>query len=143
MSDPVSKDLTQQQPVDIVRWPNLEHRFSSDSPLQVGLTKPVELGLTKPVEVGFTDAPVRVGFTEAPVRVGFTEAPANVNMNIITPNAVGVSVLGSKDPVALRFVLSEPIVAKSEYTIAMKINGAEVFSIQVAGQTVIAQQSRE
>ncbi len=122
MADPISKEL-EQQPVDIVRWPNVEHRFTSDSPLHVGLTKPIG-----------------VDFTDSPVRVGFTEAPANVNMNIITPNAVGISVLGSKEPVALRFVLTEPIVAKSEYTIAMKINGAEVFSIQVAGQTVIAQQ---
>ena len=122
MPDPTNIITEQQQPVDIVRWPNLEHRFTSDSPLNIGLTKPVN-----------------VGFTESPVRVGFTDSPANVNMNIITPNAVGVNLLGSKEPVALRFVLSEPIVAKSDYTIAMKINGAEVFSINVAGTTVIAQ----
>jgi hypothetical protein len=121
MAEPVQKSITEQQPVDIVRWPNLEHRFTSDSPLQVGLTKPVN-----------------VGFTEAPLRVGLTE-PANVNMNIITPNAVGVNLLGSKEPVALRFVIGEPIIAKSDYTIAMKINGAEVFSISVAGTTVISQ----
>lgn len=124
MPEPIEKGIVEQQPVDIVRWPNLEHRFSSDSPLQVGLTKPVN-----------------VGFTEAPMRVGFTDSPANVNMNIITPNGVGVNLLGSKEPVALRFVIGEPIVAKSDYTIAMKINGAEVFSISVAGTTVISQQS--
>jgi hypothetical protein len=116
---------TDNKPVDIVRWPNAEHRFSSDSPLHVGLTKPVN-----------------IGFSESPVNIGFTDKAANVNMNIVTPNAVGVNLLGSSEPVALRLVITEPIVAKSDYSIQLKINGNEVFSVSVAGTTTLFTQSK-
>lgn len=116
----------QQQPIDIMRWPNMEHRFNSDSP----------------VRIGFTEAPVKVGFTDSPVKVGFGESPANVNMNIITPSAVGVNLLGSKEPVALRFVITEPIVAKSDYSISLKVNGSEVFSVNIAGTTTFVTQAQ-
>src|SRR5438045_5972164 len=78
------------EPVDIIRWPNMEHRFSSDSPVRVGLI-----------------SPINVGFGDSPVQVGFEQTPANVNMNIVTPNAVGVSLLGTQSPIALRIVIPE------------------------------------
>lgn len=110
------------QPVDIIRIPNLEHRFSRESPLSVGLA-----------------TPVNVGFTESPVRVGFGEAPANVNMNIITPKGVGVSLLGSSAPIALRLVIpeEEQLIARSAYTISMKVGANEICSVNVGGTTTL------
>ena len=132
MSDPTTEapegggGLIDKQPLDIMRWPNLEHRFSADSP----------------VKVGFGDAPVKVGFGESPVKVGFTDTPAQVNMNIVTPNAVGVNIAhATKEPVALRFVITEPIVAKSNYTIQLKVNGNEVFAVTIAGTTTLQTQA--
>jgi hypothetical protein len=128
MSDPTplpTIGTEEKQPVDILRWPNLEHRFTKDSPVSVNVASPINVGVT------------------TPVNLGFTETPANVNMNIITPNAVGVNLLGSKEPVALRFVITEPIVAKSDYTIQLKINGNEVFSVSIAGTTTLFTQGPE
>lgn len=112
------KLANEQQPVDIIRWPNLEHRFT-------------------------TDSPVHVNFNKSPLQVGFTEAPANVNMNIVTPNAVGVTLLGTKEPVALAFVLPRPIVARSDYSLQLQINGKEVFSVAIAGTTTFFSQGDE
>ncbi|HEY8207063.1 MAG TPA: hypothetical protein VIG99_06270 [Myxococcaceae bacterium] len=123
VSSGVDVDL---QPVDIIRWPNLEHRFNADSALRVGLT-----------------TPVNVGFGESPVRVGFAESPANVNMNILTPNAVGVNLLGSSSPIALRLVIpeEEQLIVSSQYNISLKINGNEVLSVAVGGRTTIYSQN--
>jgi len=114
------------QPVDIIRWPNLEHRFNSDSALRVGLA-----------------TPVNVGFGESPVRVGFAESPANVNMNIVTPNSVGVSLLGTSAPIALRIVIpeEEQLIVQSQYNISLKINGNEILSVAVGGRTTIYTQN--
>ncbi|HEY8207066.1 MAG TPA: hypothetical protein VIG99_06285, partial [Myxococcaceae bacterium] len=94
------------QPVDILRWPNMEHRFNKESPLSVGLI-----------------SPVNVGFDKTPVNVGFTEAPANVNMNIITPKGVGVNLMGCDSPIALRIVIpeEEKMICQSAYNISFKI----------------------
>ena len=116
------------QPVDILRWPNMEHRFSKESPLSVGLV-----------------TPVNVGFDKTPVNVGFTETPANVNMNIITPKGVGVSLLGSDSPIALRIVIpeEEKMICQSAYNISIKVGGNEVASVNVGGATQIWTKSRE
>lgn len=116
------------QPVDILRWPNMEHRFNPESPVRVGLA-----------------TPVNVGFEQSPVRVGFTEAPANVNMNIITPKGVGVSLLGSESPIALRLVIpeAEKLICQSNYNIQLKIGGNEVASVAVGGTTNIWTKSPE
>lgn len=123
VSSGVDVDL---EPVDIIRWPNLEHRFNSDSPLRVGLS-----------------TPVNVGFGDSPVRVGFAESPANVNMNILTPNSVGVSLLGTSAPIALRIVIpeEEQLILQSQYNISLKINGNEVLSVAVGGRTTIYTQN--
>lgn len=114
------------EPIDIIRWPNMEHRFSSDSPVRVGLV-----------------TPVNVGFGESPVRVGFQETPANVNMNILTPNSVGVNLLGSSAPIALRIVIpeEEQLIVQSQYNISLKINGNEILSLTIGGRTNIYTQS--
>src|SRR3954466_10941704 len=110
------------QPVDILRWPNMEHRFNAQSPLSVGLV-----------------SPINVGFDKTPVNVGFTDTPANVNMNIITPRGVGVSLLGSDSPIALRIVIPEDqkMICQSAYNISFKIGGNEVASVNVGGTTNI------
>jgi hypothetical protein len=148
MADPVTPptEPQQQQPIDIVRMPNLEHRFQTDNPLGVKVGFAPETSLKvgvssdNTVKVGFSAespvnvAPVSVGLT-TPVNVGFGKEPANVNMNILAPNGVGVNLLGSKEPVALRFVLGQDIVARSEYAISLSINEKEVFAVSIKGTT--------
>ena len=78
---------------------------------------------------------MHVAFERTPLNLEFGERP--LNMNLHANSSLGVSFLGSKEPVALTFVVQKPIVATSDYTIKLRINGADVFSISVAGTTTI------
>lgn len=158
--------------VNVGKLPEVQHRFSVDSPVSaivdvknaivkadVNLApvevKPVKADLTvadvgiKPVTAGVTLAPVtvtevglkpvNVGFStdSPPVKLDLKDASASVAMNIATPNPVSLS------PVALRFVLSEPIVAKSDYTFSLTINKQEILSVSLSGTTTIRHPPKE
>jgi hypothetical protein len=114
---PAGKDT---RPVDVVRWPSLEHRFAADSPASIAVASPIDVGVTTPVNLGFTDR------------------PANVNMSVQTPGAIGVRILGSSEPIALRLVIAEPIVARSDYEIQLHLKGNAVLSVSVSGTTTFA-----
>lgn len=100
----------EERRVSIVAWPEqaaqLEHTFCKDEPCNV--------------MVSFADTPAQVVITSSP------ELPLNVDMNMN---------IAARRPIPVCITLCEPICAKSDYTIGIRIFNNPFADIDVRGVT--------